>query len=271
MVTAQRWIETSIQPVLKGSSGLAFDATFSRWIPARPEAISSDGTQYAWIEVQEGTPYRYLLHVTGVADGSDRTFAAGPPQPQDPDLQGHFAAVPVPFGVTKDGVFLTYGGEGLWGVWRVDFANGSLMKVSGLKSPSYGAGAIWLELTRGPWVGMYSAGDTLARLDPKSGAVQDWYHRDSVVVRNIGFDLDGNPWVEAATFDKIVRPPVLEIWRVRGPGKADLVISGQHVSRVITDKRGTWFANESGVYFYSAGHVQRVSSASVGEVLGPCV
>jgi hypothetical protein len=66
-------------------------------------------------------------------------------------------------------------------------------------------------------------------------------------------------------------PRVPEIWRVRGPGQADLVLSGQQFSRVITDKHGTWFANESGVYLYSGGRLQRVSSASVGEVVGPCV
>jgi hypothetical protein len=208
--------------------------------------------------------------VTKVADGSDRIFAA-PSQPQDPDLRGHFAAIPVPIGVTKDSVYLTYGGEGLWGVWRLDLTTGSLNKVSGLKSPSYGAGSIWLELTRGNWVGMYSDGDTLARLDLKTGAVQDWFHRDNVVVRNLGFDVGGNPWVQAITYDSRVAPQVLEIWRVIVPGKAELILSGQHISRVITDKHGTWFANESGVYLYSGGRLQRVSSASVGEVVGPCV
>jgi hypothetical protein len=117
---------------------------------------------------------------------------------------------------------------------------------------------------------MYSDGDTLARLDLKSGAVQDWFHRDNFVVRHLGFDLDGNPWVQAITF-RFNEPQVLEIWRVRGPGQADLILSGQHVSRVITDKHGTWFANGGGVYLYSGGRLQRVSSASVGDVAGPCV
>jgi photosystem II stability/assembly factor-like uncharacterized protein len=269
-VTGQRWsLETSARPVLRGTAGLSFDAPASRWVPADPEVISSDGATYAWTEREVGTPN--LLHVTRVADGSDRTFAAGPPQPQDPDLQGHGAFIPVPIGITTESVFLTYGWEGTWGVWRLDLASGSLTKVSGMKSPSYGAGAIWLELTRGPFVGMYSAGDTLARLDLKTGAVQDWYHRDSVVVRNLGFDVDSNPLVQAITYDNYVNPRVLEIWRVRGPGQADLILSSQRISRVITDKHGTWFGNETGVYLYSGGRLQRVSVASVGEVVGPCV
>jgi hypothetical protein len=119
---------------------------------------------------------------------------------------------------------------------------------------------------------MYSDGDTLARLDLKTGAVQDWFHRDNIVIRYLGFDSEfaGTPWVQAITFTSVA-PRVLEIWRVRGPGQADLVLSGQQFSRVITDKHGTWFANDSGVYLYSGGRLQRVSSASVGEVVGPCV
>jgi hypothetical protein len=255
-------------PTVTGSA-IAFDAAYSRWVHTSPEAVSSDGSLYAW---EEGGTEAPKLHVTKVADGSDRIFAAGPPQPQDPDLRGHFAAIPVPIGVTKDSVYLTYGGEGLWGVWRLDLTTGSLNKVSGLKSPSYGAGSIWLELTRGNWVGMYSDGDTLAHLDMNTGAVQDWFHRENIVIRYLGFDSEfaGTPWVQAITFTSVA-PRVLEIWRVRGPGQADLVLSGQQFSRVITDKHGTWFANGSGVYLYSGGRLQRVSSASVGEVVGPCI
>jgi hypothetical protein len=117
---------------------------------------------------------------------------------------------------------------------------------------------------------MYSDGDTLSRLDLRSGAVQDWFHRDNVVIRHLGFDLEGNPWVLTGTF-RAIDPRVFEIWRVRGPGQADLVLSGQQFSRVITDKHGTWFANQSGVYLYAGGRLQRVSSASVGEVVGPCL
>jgi hypothetical protein len=261
----QPWKVTSAQPVLKGSDGIAFDASFSRWVPATPEVISSDGSQYAWTERQAGG----LLHVTKVADGSERTYAVGPANSFD--SEGHFAPVPVPLAINQDAVFLTYGWEGEWSVWRLDLASRSLSKITGLASPSYGAGAIWLELTRGPnRVGMYSDGDTLARLDLKSDAVQDWFHRDNFVIRNLGFDLDGNPWVSAANFSSM-GPQVFQIWRVRGPGQADLIHSGQRVSRVITDRRGTWFGNESGVYLYSGARVQRVSSASVGEVAGPCI
>jgi hypothetical protein len=256
-------VHTVAQPVLKGTVGLSFDASFSRWVPASPEVFSSDGSEYAWTE-RNVAPYR--LHITRVVDGTDRSFAVEKPLDSD-----HFGSIPVPLGLTKDGVFLTFGWEGEWGVWRLDLASGSLTKVTGLASPSYGAGAIWLELQRGPnRVGMYSDGDTLARLDPKSGAVQDWFHRDSAVVRHLGFDQDGNPWVKAMTF-RSMDPHVLEIWRVRAPGQPELILSEQNISRVITDKHGTWFANETGVYLYASGRVQRVSSASVGEVVGPCI
>jgi photosystem II stability/assembly factor-like uncharacterized protein len=268
MLNAYQWIETSAKPVLKGSGGFAFDATFSRWVPATPELVSADGTQYAWRDIETWPPQ--AVHVTLVADGSDRTYAIEAPKDSEIPYRSPFG--PVPFAITKDTVYLAYGWEGLYGVWRLDLATGSFTKVSGLNSPSYGAGAIWVEVTRGPnRVGMYSDGDTLARLDLKSGAVQDWFRRDNVVVRHIGSDLAGNVWVQAINYHTTGPDRVLEIWRVRGPGQADLVLSGQTFSRVIADKHGVWFANETGVYLYSGGRVQRVSSAVVGEVAGPCI
>ena len=116
------------QPTLKGTDGLSFDAPLSRWVPAYPEVLSSDGSEYAWTERNAGTPAR--LHLTTVADASDQSFAVGPPQ--DPDLQGHGGNIPVPLAITKDGVLLTYGWEGTYGVWRLDPASGSLTKVTGL-------------------------------------------------------------------------------------------------------------------------------------------
>jgi hypothetical protein len=270
MVRNDQWVETSAKPVLKGSYGLVFDASFSRWVPASPDALSADGSQYAWTELYPGGSSN-VVHVSKVADGSDRSYAAGPPQPRDPDLLGN-ANTPVPIGIIRDSVFLTYTWEGAYGVWRLELASGSLTKVTGMKSPSFGAGAIWLELTRGPkHVGMYSDGDTLARFDLATGQVHDWFHRDNVVVRNLGFDVEGNPWVQVLTYDNVMNPYGPEIWKVSGPGQSDLILSGQFFSRVFTDKHGTWFSNESGVYLYSNGRIQRVSSASVGEVVGPCI
>jgi hypothetical protein len=274
-VRGQHWsVETVAQPVLKSTGGLSYDAAFSRWVPAGAEVLSTDGSQYAWAEQEAASDYvsgartawTPRLHLTTVADGTERSFAIGPP----PGGENHGPMLPVPLGITKDGVLLTYGWEGIWGVWRLDLATGSQTKLTGLPSPRYGAGAIWVTPQRGPnRVGMYSDGDTLARLDPKTGAPQDWYHRDNVAVYPLGFDLDGNPWVHAITFG--TTPKVIEIWRVRGPGQADLILSNQRISRVTTDSHGTWFANETGVYLYSSGRVQRVSSASVGEVVGPCI
>jgi len=260
-VKGQTWsVETPSKPVLKGGSGLSYDPPLARWVPARQEVLSSDGATYVWTERWDASPIR--LHLTNVADGSDRTFAVGPPQ--DPDIKAPFPAV---LALTAGGVLLTYGWDGNVGVWRLDLANGSLTKLSGQRDPiGYSAGAVWLDPLRGAVVGPAHTGDTLARLELASGVVTDWFHRDNLVVRYAGTDAAGNPWV-------VVNPGSQEtqFWRVRGPGQADLILSGQNISRVITDKHGTWFANESGVYLYSGGLLLRVSSASVSEVVGPCI
>jgi hypothetical protein len=268
LVTAngQQWaFQTLAQPTLKGTDGLGFDVPLSRWVPAFTDVVSIDGSEYAWTERNSGTPNR--LHLTTVADGSDRSFAVGPPQ--DPDLQGHGGNIPVPLAITNNGVLLTYGWEGTYGIWRLDPSSGSLTKLSGLPAPrGYSAGAIWLAPLRGTYApGAEQTGDTLTRLDPISGLVQDWFHRDALAVGYLGTDRDGNPWVEVRDYAFTVP----EIWRVRGPGAADLILSGQYTTRVFGDAHGTWFANDTGVYLYAGGRIQRVSGASVGQVLGPCV
>jgi hypothetical protein len=118
-------------------------------------------------------------------------------------------------------------------------------------------------------VGAEQSGDTLARLDQTSGVVQDWFYRDGTLVRYLGVDRDGNPWVLTSIY--LSQAFVFGIWRVRGPGQADRILAGHQIDRIFSDGHGTWFGNESGVYLFAGGNLERVSAASVGEVVGPCV
>jgi hypothetical protein len=265
-VKDQGWsVETSTQPVLRGSGGFSFDAPHSRWVPAWPKLLSSEGSQYAWIENSGLITNR--LHVTRLSDGSDMIFDVAPPK--DPDLRGPL--LPHPLAITKDSVLLTYGWEGDYGVFRLDLASGLLTKLSGQAHPvAYGAGAVWLEPLRGTPTGP-GIGDTLARLDLTSGAVVDWFHRDDTLVRYLGTDKSGNPWVSAYLHPLASSQQEVEIWRVRGPGQADRVLTGQGLSWLFTDTHGTWSANSTGVYLYAGDRMQRVSSARVGAVVGPCI
>jgi hypothetical protein len=216
---------------------------------------------YAWTE-RDTTANR--LHVTTVADGSDRSWSVKSPQQGGP--------IPVPLAIAGGSVLLTYGWEGTYGVWRFDLSTGSLTKLSGESAPrGYGAGAIWVGPLRGPTgVGAEQSGDTLARLDLSTGVVTDWFHRDATLVRYLGVDMSGSPWVGTDIF---TAPQTWSygIWRVRGPGRADLVLAGQQIDRIIGDSHGTWFGNASGVYLFADGNLERVSAGSVGEVIGPCI
>ena len=260
-VTGQPWsYQTTAQPVLKGTDGLAYDAPQSRWAPASPEVFSADGSEYAWTE-RVATANR--LHVTKVSDGSDRSWSVHSAQQGGP--------IPVPLAITDGSVLLTYGWEGTYGVWRFDLASGSLTRLSTEPAArGYGTGAVWLEPLRGTAPGVAEqSGDTLARLDLSTGMVTDWFHRDATLVRYLGADGDGHPWVLTSMYSS--QGFNLGIWRVRGPGQADLTLEGQRIDRIFSDVHGTWFGNESGVYLFAGGHLDRVSAASVGEVIGPCV
>lgn len=260
---------TAPQPVLIGNDGegLAYDAPPARWVPASPELLAADGSAYAWTESTfDGTSDR--LHLTSVANGSDRSWPV--PPPNDPALQNRGPMYPIAVAITSSGILISYGWEGTYGVWRLDPSNGSLTKITGEPAPrGYGAGAIWLQPRRGSSpVGAEQSGDTLARLDPSSGLSQDWFHRDAVLVAFLGIDGDGYPWVLAVPNDSSLPTQIL---RVRGLGQADLILSGQRVVRIRSDVHGTWFANETGVYLFGRGRLQRVAAASVESVVGPCI
>ena len=256
--------ETAMQPALKGTSGLAFDTASSRWVPADPGVISDDGSQYAWTDRSIDTTNR--LHITTVADGTDRSWPVPPPS----EIVGQGPPrIPVPLAITTGGVLLSYGWEGDFGVWRLDLTTGLLTKLSSEAHPvGYGAAAVWLDPLRGNTQVGPDGGDTLARLDLTSGSVVDWFHRDGVSVGYLGIDRDGNPWMETWAWELHGVP---QIWRVRGPGQADLILAGQSVNEIQANSRGTWFANDSGVYLFADGSLERVSAAPVGELLGPCI
>ncbi len=157
-------------------------------------------------------------------------------------------------------------------MWRLDLTSGSLTRLSSEPAVrGYGAGAIWLEPFRGKTpVGAEQSGDTLARLDLSSGTVVDWFHRDATLVRYLGVDASGSPWVSTAVYTPQATWSY-GLWRVRSADGADLVLSGQQITRIFADRHGTWFGDTSGVYLYAGGELKRVSAGSVGEVLGPCV
>jgi hypothetical protein len=260
-VTGQQWsYQTTAQPVLKGTEGLGYDASRLRWIPAAQEVFSADGSTYAWTE-RDTSANR--LHVTTVADGSDRSWSVKSAQQGGP--------IPVPLAIVDGSVLLTYGWEGTFGVWSLDLRSGSLTKLSGeAAARGYGSGAVWTVPLRGATpVGVEQSGDTLARLDLSTGVVTDWFHRDGTLVRYLGTDMRGSPWVETAVYTQ-PQSWSYGIWRVRGPGQADLILAGQEIDRIIGDSHGTWFGNPSGVYLFAGGNLKRVSAGSVGEVLGPC-
>ena len=264
-VTGQPWSDqTTAQPVLKGSDGLGYDPPLSRWVPAYPDVFSPDGTEYAWTERDPSTTAN-RVHVSKVADGSDRSWSVQNAQQGWP--------IPVPLAFTGSSVLLTYGWEGTFGVWRLDLTTGSLTRLSSEPAVrGYGAGAIWLEPFRGKTpVGAEQSGDTLARLDLSSGTVVDWFHREATLVRYLGVDGSGSPWVGTTVLTTPSATWSYGLWRVRSADAADLVLSGQMITRISADGRGTWFGNSSGVYLYGGGELKRVSAGSVGEVLGPCV
>ena len=53
----------------KGNDGHYFDRAFSRWLPVGRQAVSPDGTHYAFTDL--GQQDQFVIHIVEVASGQD--------------------------------------------------------------------------------------------------------------------------------------------------------------------------------------------------------
>jgi hypothetical protein len=246
----------SIEMASGGQGGGYFDRAFNRWLPVTRESVSPDGTHYAQIDTGSE-----LLRIVDVASGKDRSFPLS-------SINAN-----VVFDYSTDGVYMTFGFEGLHGMWLIDPVTGSSHEVSGVSSPeaSGGGGIFWVgevnpadphPIVTGASVGI---GGTLAnqvtRVDVKSGARTQWLYRPGTGIGVVALDVRGHPLINlveswGAKTGEILIAPDAKSQRSIYKGPVVGTLGG-----AIADSHGVWFGSAHGIYLYSeSGGLQKVSN-----------
>ncbi len=238
-----------------GQGGGYFDRAFNRWLPVTRESVSPDGTHYAQIDMQN-----QLLRVVDVAGGKDRAFP----------LSSISANVVLDY--STDGIYMTFGFEGLHGLSLIDPITGSSHQVRGVDSPeaSGGGGVFWVgevnpadqqPIITGASVGiMGTLPNQVTRVDIKSGSRTQWVYRPGTGVVVIGLDGRGHPLISLVHSWGDSAP---ELFIAPDSGTQQSIYKGPLVSTLggaIGDSHGVWFGSAQGIYLYSASAgLQKVS------------
>ena len=238
----------------KGKGGGSFDRAFNRWLPVTRDAVSPDGAHYAYVDMNQSQ-----LHVVDVVGGKERAFSLSA-------IGANYV-----FGYGADGIFMTFGFEGLHGLWLVDPVTGSSHQLPSVMTPgAIGAGGvIWFSEVNPadpqPINTASSAGilsDQVTRFDVKSGSKTPWLYRPGVGLSVAGLDDLGRPligvvhtWGDVSNVELLYAPDAKSQKPIfKGPLVGTLG-SG------IADSHGVWFGSQQGIYLYSeAGGLQKVSN-----------
>jgi hypothetical protein len=235
----------------KGKGGGYFDLAFNRWLPVTRESVSPDGTHYAYADND-------LLHVVDVVGGKERTFSLSA-------IGANYV-----FDYGSDGIFMTFGFEGLHGLWLVDPVTGSSHQLPGISSPqvSGGSGVVWVgevnpadpsPINTGTSVGILE--DQIIRVDVKSSSRIPWLYRPGTGLSVLAIDGRGYPLI---ALKRDWRDPVTELLIAPDTTTQRTIYKGPLVGTWgvgIADSHGVWFGSPQGIYFYSeTGGLQKVSN-----------
>jgi hypothetical protein len=238
-----------------------FDRAFSKWLPVGRQAVSPDGTHYAF--TTQGQQDQFAIHVVDVANGKDQTFpitaSAAGIMPQN-----------LVFDYATEGIYLVQAFEGpIPGMWLFEPATSSLRQVTKvLVQVSVGGGIFWFgALNPGDPNPVRSRmrveSDQIWRLDLKAGRQIIWLDRPGTGLVVIGVDRQGRPLTSAVHDGLNFRDPTAELLLSLDDATQRSVYKGPiaaSLSGGITDDHGVWFGSPQGIYLYSdAGGLQKVS------------
>ena len=258
----------------KGKQGKYYDLAFDRWLPVPRQAVSPDGTRYAFVDPRQSS--EIVIHTVDVATGADTVVHLR-------DSATGFNGEVEVFDYAPEGIYLTQGFEHIFpGVWLYNPRTRTVSKAADLEVPelSAGSGVFWYgavnKVDSSPVASGSSAGilpDEVDRINLRTGAQALWLFRAGVAVSVLGVDLLGRPLIIA-----LVPTPKLE---GKGTGEdfyqhaqSELLLGlsttaqrsvykGKVVETLngaIADSHGVWLGSSRGIYHYSdASGLQKVS------------
>jgi hypothetical protein len=251
-----------------GAGGAYYSVRFKRWVPAGPNAISADGTRYAYLETWAGFSAQGRLHVVDMATNKDQLYEIGAATNQLPFVILSFA---------PEGIWLSNGGyEGPGGnLFLLDLASGSLKDVGGreITEPvTGGPGVFWFTAAgQNPEVAAmgYPLPEQVLELKISDGKSAIWFTKHGSYVKVLGTDLAGHPivgtWVNGAD------PPDETVWLVSSPTAATDIGVVHDAFQPIADSHGVWFGSTQGIYLYSgAAGMKKITDKSANPA-GTCL
>jgi hypothetical protein len=259
------------------SGAYFYDRAVTRWLPVAREAVSYDGTRYAYSEGSFAPNTGGQLHVVGIVSGTDQTIYSG----------DTFYRV-VEF--APDGIYLTLQvPEGRpRGLWLENPAGGAPRLISStVIDPHFSGGVAWGEAfdATDPNPGLSGLArddpggpmNQLVRINLQTGATTPWYTWSGIQadIFLAGVDYSGIPFVAVAHSGL---PTTEDLWRVTSQGHAELLFSGPSQQSWpfglgAIDAQGIWFddgpdqASSRAIWLYFGGVITIVATiANVSDV-----
>jgi len=234
-----------------------YDRAYSRWLPVSRNAVSPDGSHYAYADralgAEAANPPDAILHVVDVRTGAEQTFDDGPSAAPYEVLD--YAAA---------GIYLVTPFAGENGLWLMDPGNGDTARVATLwdVQGSGGRSVFWLGAVNpsDPQAINGTAPDELDRLNLADGSRAAWFYRPGSSVHFVTEDVAGNPVIIASGVSGPAQLLLLD-----GPGVSRSIwVNGDQVPAIgspIADSHGLWFGAPDGIFLYSAANgMQKVSN-----------
>jgi len=242
-----------------GNGGFFFDRAFSRWLPVGRQAVSPDGTHYAFTVL--GQQDQFVIHIVDVASGMDQAF---------PITAGAAGITPqnIVFDYAPEGIYLVQAFE-VPGMWLFDPTTGSIhLMTKVLVQVSVGGGIFWMGALNPSDPNpvrsrMRVESDQIWRLDLKAARQIIWVDRPGTGLVVIGVDRQGRPLTRAVHDAIHDLDATAELLLSLDDAKQRTIYKGPiaaSLSGGITDDHGVWFGSPQGIYLYSdAGGLQKVS------------
>lgn len=262
------------------TSSSFYDRAFGRWLPVSREAVSYDGTRYAYATGSAFQGTNGSLHVVDLRTGADTTISSG-----------NFVYRVIEF--APQGIYLTaQAPEGRSrGLWLQNPSGGDARQISSsVIDPWFSGGAAWAEDfdTTDPSPapgGIEGPMNRLVRIDLQTGATTPWFSWFGADVYLDGVDYQGNPFVAVVRSQgPNARDNLEEQWLITSPGAGRRLFAGPASQSwpfrlAAIDSHGVWFnggnyqPSPGTIWLYASGVMGIVATVSLNDVTiaGGCI
>jgi hypothetical protein len=256
-------VESILRPgrqLLGSLDRLYYDRVYSRWLPVSRNAVSPDGTHYAYTDrLVNAESTRATLHVVNVKTGVDVAFDGGT-----------WITPYIVLDYATDGLYLVIGNEaGVAALLLMNPTTGDVKTVANTTNIQASAGnkVFWVgavnPIDPHPIVGLGALPNQIDRLNLVDGSRAAWFYRPGSTAGVVGQDLGGHPIVAVSGYDG--QPT--EFLVLLDPATRRSVVKGLEIpaglASPIADRHGVWFGSPDGIYLYSdTSGLEKVSSQS---------